>query len=86
MVADPSSGLFTLTFTDSKCLRYTATKNHFLQFCKEGEQPLLSRGSGLQEVLVSFARKEAAVEAFECTIEDENFPGLNVLPACRPSL
>ena len=85
MVADPSSGLFTLTFTDSKCLRYTATKNHFLQFCKEGEQPLLSRGSGLQEVLVSFARKEAAVEAFESTKEDENFPGLNVLPACRPS-
>ena len=86
IVADPSSGLFTLTFTDSKCMRYTATRNHFLQFCKDGEQPLLSRGSGLQEVLVSFARKEAAVEAFECTMEDENFPGLNVLPACRPSL
>ena len=63
MVADPSSGLFSLTFTDSKCLRYTATKNHFLQFCKEGEQPLLSRGSGLQEVLVSFARKDTLLPA-----------------------
>ena len=84
MVADPSTGLYTLTFTDSKLMRYTATRQHFLQFCKEGEEPVLSRGIGKQEVLVSFARKEAAVRAVESTLRDENFSGLAVVTACRP--
>ena len=83
-MADPSTGLYTLTFTDSKLMRYTATRQHFLQFCKEGEQPVLSRGIGKQEVLVSFASKEAAVKAVEATLQNDNFPGLAVIPACRP--
>ena len=83
-MADPSTGLYTLTFTDSKMMRYTATRQHFLQFCKEGEQPVLSRGTGKQEVLVSFASKEAAVKAVESTLEVENFPGLAAASACRP--
>ena len=83
-MADPSTGLYTLTFTDSKLMRYTATRQHFLQFCKEGEQPVLSRGLGKQEVLVSFASKEAAVKAVEATLQNDNFPGLAVIPACRP--
>ena len=84
IVADPSTGLYTLTFTDSKLMRYTATRQHFLQFCKEGEHPVLSRGIGKQEVLVSFASKEAAVKAVEGTLQDINFPGLAVVFACRP--
>jgi len=84
IVADPSTGLYTLTFTDSKLLRYTATRQHFLQFCKDGEEPVLSRGIGKQEVLVSFASKEAAVKAVEGTLQDENFPALAVISACRP--
>ena len=84
IVADPSTGLFTLTFTDSKSMRYTATRQHFLQFCREGEHPVLSRGVGKQEVLVSFASKKAAVNAVEGTLQDENFPDLAVIPACRP--
>ena len=84
MVADPSTGLYTLTFTDSKLMRYTATRQHFLQFCKEGEEPVLSRGIEKQEVLVSFASKESAVKAVESTWRDENFPGLAVVSACRP--
>ena len=65
-------------------MRYTATRQHFLKFCKEGEQPVLSRGTGKQEVLVSFASKEAAVKAVESTSDVENFPGLAVASACRP--
>ena len=84
IVADPSTGLYTLTFTDSKLMRYTATRQHFLQFCKEGEQPVPSRGTGKQEVLVSFASKEVALKAVKSTMEVENFPGLAVASACRP--
>ena len=84
IVADPSTGLYTLTFTDSKLMRYTATRQHFLKFCKVGEQLVLSRGTGKQEVLVSFESREAAVEAMESTLGDENFPGVAVVSACRP--
>ena len=84
IVADPSTGLYTLTFTDSKLMRYTATRQHFLQFCKEGEQLVLSRGTGKQEVLVSFASKEAAVKAVESSWQDENFSSLTVISACKP--
>ena len=84
IVADPSTGLYTLTFTDSKLMRYKATRQHFLQFSKEGKEPVLSRGIGKQEVLVSFASKEAAVKAVEGTLQDENFLALAVISACRP--
>ena len=84
IVADPSTGHYTLSFTDSKCMRYTATRQHFLQFCKEGEQLVLSRGTGKQEVLVSFASKEAAVKALESSSQDDNFSSLAVISACKP--
>jgi hypothetical protein len=82
MRADPGSGLFTLQFTDSLQKRYRATREHFEQFCGAGEELVVARGSGRQEVLVSFPSAGAAGRALRGA--GGGFPGLGVAPACRP--
>ena len=47
---------------------------------------MLSRGIEKQEFLVSFTSREVVVKAMENTLRDENFPGLEVIPAYMPWL
>ena len=60
LAADPATGLYTLTFTDTQQQRYRATKLHFAQFCEVSEELVVGRGTGPQQVLVSFASRAAA--------------------------
>jgi hypothetical protein len=80
--ADPSTGLFILSFTDMKQKRYKATMSHFLQYCRGGETLHLGRGAGRQEVLVSYTAREAAVRALEENRGSQEFPGIRVVEAC----
>ena len=85
LAADPATGLYTLTFTDSQQQRYRATKLHFGQFCEVSEELVVGRGAGRQEVLVSFASRAADARALHGTGTSLAFPGLEVAPACRPA-
>ena len=81
--ANPETGLFTISFTDVNKKHYKATMKHFQKFCG-GEQLVLGRGAGRQEVLVSFFSREAALKALYGGGEEEGFLGLEVVKACRP--
>ena len=85
LAADPATGLYTLTFTDTQQQRYRATKLHFAQFCEVSEELVVGRGTGPQQVLVSFASRAAAARALHGTGSSLAFPGLEVAPACRPA-
>jgi len=60
----PSSGLFTLSFFDTKRLRYRATLDHFSTF---GEVPVILRGSKRDEVTIGFKTEEAAALALSAS-------------------
>jgi len=81
ILPDKKTGLFTLCFTDTHKKRYKATLDMFKKYSKQ--PPVISRGLGLEQVLVGFHHKEEAVEAFRENLDSEEFPELHVAPVSR---
>merc|ERR1719186_1124657 len=81
MFPDKVTGLYTLCFTDTKMKRYKATIEQFKHYSKQ--LPIISRGLGVNQVMVGFHAKGEAVEALRANLDNEEFPELQVASGSR---
>ena len=84
IIADKDTGTFMLVFVDKKHKRYAGTIAQFKKYCKEPKNgPFITKGQGLDEVLVGFKVKEEAIQALKENLDNDDFPELCVAPSSR---
>ena len=75
--------MYSLFHNNVPIYRYLGTVEKFKQFCSKPENLKIARGPEADAVLVGFHEKEEALRALQLVQRDEEFPELEVAPACR---
>ena len=75
--------MYSLFHNNVPIYRYLGTVEKFKQFCSKLETLKIARGRESDAVLVGFHEKEEALRALQLVQRDEEFPELEVAPACR---
>ena len=73
---------YTLAFTNHLGLNFPTILRHFSQY-SDVNPPIVSRGPPEGQVLISFKSKVEATAALAANFDSNDYPWLQIIPACR---